>query len=328
MFTSSALTAALISTALISLAPNFILFAFPSLTNRDAVDRSLVLSLGQTLAAGGLLGDVFLHIMPEASKETDGLLLLLGFFIFLVMDVIVRSFDTEDGHSPSKHGDCHHTKVGTKRDSLLSTALSSSILLNLTADALHNFTDGLAIGSSFAVAGASHSSWSALLASRGGLATITILLHEIPHELGDYCVLLNSGFSKMEAIMAQFLTAIAAFLGTIVGLWASSSMPGITFVTGGGFVYIATVTILPKILEQQKASFRFRFLQLLAFLVGIGFLYLVTLIEEEHSHGHSNHHHEHQKDECHSLSHEHSGQHNHGASHSHGGHKHDDGPEL
>jgi solute carrier family 39 (zinc transporter), member 7 len=317
MITPSTLTAAFLSTAIISLAPNFILFAFPSLSNQDAVDRSFVLTLGQTLAAGGLLGDVFLHIMPESNKETDGLLVLLGFFLFLIMDMIVRAFDNEDEHSSLKHVDCN-TEQRTKRNSFISMIFSSNILLNLTADALHNFTDGLAIGSSFAVAGAHHS-WSALLASRGGLVTISILLHEIPHELGDYCLLLNSGFSKIEAIMAQFLTAIAAFLGTIVGLWASSSMPGITFVTGGGFAYIATVTILPKILEQHKASFRIRLLQLVAFLVGIGFLYSVTLFEEDHSHGH-------QQDQCHS--HDHPRRHDHEASYSLGAHSNNGGKEL
>ena len=93
--------------------------------------------------------------------------------------------------------------------SIMFSKLQGSGWLNLLADSLHNFTDGIAIGASFA--------------SGQGLAMatfISVIFHEIPHEIGDFTILVQNGLSKQEAIKAQFLTAIAAFGGTAVGLLA------------------------------------------------------------------------------------------------------------
>ena len=137
-----------------------------------------------------------------------------------------------------------------------------------------------------------------LLKSRGGLATLSILFHEIPHELGDFAILVKNGFSKQQAIMAQFGTALAAMVGTCVGLVAAD-MAGdsLIFVTSGGFIYLATVNILPDMLE-EKASLQFRLTQILFFGFGVAFLYGVCLLEEMddghgHGHGHSHARHEH-----------------------------------
>jgi solute carrier family 39 (zinc transporter), member 7 len=323
MVSSSALAAALISTGFISLAPNLILFAFPGFAKEGAIRGSLVLAMGQALAAGGLLGDVFLHTMPEADEEAAGLWVLAGFSLFLIMDMLIRSLEGDDDHHHSHTKTTNEDKPSTSR-SAISIMFSTSILLNLTADALHNFTDGLAIGASFATAGGNHSTWQAMLASRGGTATLSILLHEIPHELGDYCILLKNGFTKNEAIATQFFTAIAAFVGTFIGLWAASTWPGVNYITAGGFVYLAAVTILPNVLEERKASLLFRSCQLIAFFLGIGFLFSVSLLEGEHSHGHSHHHNEHA---VHELIHDQ--EHDHGqCNHEHGHHDHGHGHEL
>ena len=198
--------AAFASTGLISLAPNLLLFLFPQASNASDNDW---LSIGQALAAGGLLGDVFLHVIPHSAgmSENAGLWILLGFSIFLVVDMIVRSTSSSSGHG---HSHSHHHSDDapkTKKKHIASDGQqeinldrhyshTSAVLLNLAADALHNFTDGLAIGASFAYAHVPASSatehvafttefWT-LLKSRGGLATLSILFHEIPHELGTY----------------------------------------------------------------------------------------------------------------------------------------------
>ena len=74
--------------------------------------------------------------------------------------------------------------------------------LNLFADFFHNFTDGLAIGASF-IAGE----------GVGKITTLTILLHEIPHEVGDYAILIQSGVPPMKAILMQLVTAVGALTG-------------------------------------------------------------------------------------------------------------------
>jgi zinc transporter ZupT len=228
MVASNAIIAALLSTGLISLAPNVLLVLFPRYASGEG-ESSKFLALGQALASGGLLADVFLHTIPHAGGQHDvGLWVLLGFGIFLVCDMMIRSL----GHS---HGHQHNQEDHPHQES----AKNSTVILNLAADALHNFTDGLAIGASFALETVEDLSVGTLLASRGGLATLSILFHEIPHELGDFAILVKNGFSKNQAIMAQFGTAIAAMLGTIVGLflhdWAGESL---LFITAGGFVYL------------------------------------------------------------------------------------------
>jgi zinc transporter 7 len=73
--------------------------------------------------------------------------------------------------------------------------------LNLIADATHNFTDGLAIGATFLYS-----------QSAGITTTIAVFFHEIPHEIGDYAILIQSGFSKKNAMFAQLATAIGMYL--------------------------------------------------------------------------------------------------------------------
>ena len=187
MVSPAVVAAAFASTGLISLAPNLLLFLFPQASNASDSDW---LSVGQALAAGGLLGDVFLHVIPHSAvmSENAGSWILLGFSIFLIVDMIVRSMSS----SSSGHGHGHGQQHSTNLDH--NSSHTSAVLLNLAADALHNFTDGIAIGASFAYAYGSGSSttepgpfstefWT-LLKSRGGLATLSILFHEIPHELG------------------------------------------------------------------------------------------------------------------------------------------------
>lgn len=167
------------------------------------------------------------------------------------------------------------------------------------------FTDGLAIGASFAnlsltgVDGSGSSSSSnlsfwTLLQSRGGLATLSILCHEIPHELGDFAILVKQGFSKQQAILAQFGTALAAMVGTGVGLGLQDYAGGdqLILITAGGFVYLAAVTIIPDILDDHggRRTVQFRLGQLLCFAIGIGFMYGVSMLEEMDPHGHHHHH--------------------------------------
>lgn len=181
-----------------------------------------------------------------------------------------------------------------------------------------------------------------MMQSRGGLATLSILFHEIPHELGDFAILVKQGFSKQQAILAQFGTAIAAMMGTYVGLLtANVAGEELLFITAGGFVYLATVNILPELLDEHR-SWKFRAMQLLFFAMGIGFLYAVSLLEEldeqhshsGHSHGHHHHHpqpletdhfdhHDHHVNN-HDASHDHSHGH-HAGSHDHGDHLYDHG---
>lgn len=144
-----------------------------------------------------------------------------------------------------------------------------SAYLNLAADFAHNFTDGLAIGASY-------------LAGRGvGLVTtLTILLHEVPHEVGDFAILVQSGFSKRRAMFLQLGTALGAMAGTACGLLTEGGATGSVWVlpfTAGGFIYIATVAVIPELLENTK--FWQSLAEMVAMGVGIALMVLITFIE-------------------------------------------------
>lgn len=140
------------------------------------------------------------------------------------------------------------------------------------------------------------------------------------HELGDFAILVKNGLSRNQAILCQFGTAVAAMIGTFVGLFLQSfAGDSLIFVTAGGFVYLAAVSILPEILEDPSSTLKFRMLQLLCFAGGIAFLYSTTILEEmsgHHSHGHHDHHDGH--------SHDHHEHHQHVEHHDHDIHDHHD----
>lgn len=352
----SAIAAAFFSTGIISLAPNVLLFLFPNYgaSGSGSDSGSSILPLGQALAAGGLLGDVFIHTLPDCfadslhhhgkqkhTHEHDniGLRVILGFFVFLILDIFVRSIENKggSGHSHGCHSrngeantthneanEIHYGKQSWKR------FLSSAVLLNLLGDSLHNFTDGLAIGASFGIAQlpttdspssfvSLATSTFALVRSKGGLASISVFLHEIPHELGDFATLVRAGLTRNMAIGAQFLTAIAAFLGTAFGLFSGQIIEGLGHdvllpITAGGeelqdmfslllriwhcyilslnflfqllsgFLYLASVTILPDVLEAD-AGIMMRLLQIVAFSVGVLFMHFAAQLEEMETSG-------------------------------------------
>ena len=346
---SSAVAAAFISTAIISCAPNALLFLFPNYGSSSSYSGRTILSLGQALAVGGLLGDVFLHTLPDCfidsigdgknsndiigGFEIIGLLIILGFSFFLILDIFVRSLEGCGGGGGHSHKS-NNMKTNIKKNnddkrSHWKCLLSSSVLLNLLGDSLHNFTDGMAIGATYCITempNTQHSSfvsWSSsaftLMKSKGGLASISVFLHEVPHELGDFATLVRSGLSRNQAIGCQFLTAIAAFAGTAFGLFSGQIIEGLDndvllpFTAGGtvhsleqfpllvlcsfillitsytpiGFLYLACTTILPDVLDSDVSAMM-RLMQVGSFLLGIGLMYGVIMLEEMNE---DHHHH-------------------------------------
>ncbi len=141
--------------------------------------------------------------------------------------------------------------------------------LNLIADFTHNITDGLAMASSFYAS-----------PTIGATTTVAVFFHEIPHEVGDFALLIQSGFSKRQAMGAQFVTALGALLGTCIGIavqelggkssdgdgaggmyngiWGTSLGWGDLLLpfTAGTFLFVGTVAVIPELLEtgENKAE--------------------------------------------------------------------------
>jgi zinc transporter 7 len=157
----------------------------------------------------------------------------------------------------------------------------------LSADFTHNITDGLAMSSSFYAS-----------PTLGATTAVAVFFHEIPHEVGDFALLIQSGFSKRAAMGAQFLTALGALLGTLIGIavqeyggngddaegggmnsgiWGTSLSWGDMLLpfTAGTFLYVGTVAVIPELLEtgpNKGLEIRKTLTQFAAMAVGAGIM--------------------------------------------------------
>lgn len=308
---------ALGSTLLVSVAPFLILFFIP-IDGRSGHESLLKVLL--SFASGGLLGDAFLHLIPHAlmphGEDTHhhdhhhhddsghahgphdmsvGLWVLAGILAFLMVEKFVRMMKGGHSHSHSHEGEekptgkCDGESSGAedksnlvqrkkshkkdevqKHDNEAPSDIKVAAYLNLAADFTHNFTDGLAIGASY-VAGN----------TAGFISTLTILLHEVPHEIGDFAILVQSGYSKRKAMCMQLVTAAGCLSGTLCSLVAegmsSSTSSWVLPFTAGGFIYIATVSVIPELLENTKLWQSVK--EVLALLVGVSMMALLTQFE-------------------------------------------------
>jgi len=299
---------AIICTCFVCCAPIPILYIIPLGNSKKNENKLLKILL--SFAVGGLLGDVFLHLLPHSTPFTNdeeqnhrngmivGLWVLIGFILFLAIEKIVRIFD-KASHSSSrrKENKSEKNRDGvalveskivrqrsnggsidrqTNRNAIDNETSSSTghihtaAWLNLAADFTHNFTDGLAIGGSFLVGN-----------QVGLITTIAVFMHEIPHEIGDFAILVQSGFSKNGAMKAQFSTAIGAMIGTLLGLLSHSFISKSTLwvlpFTAGGFIYISTVTVIPSLLEES--NFVQSLKEITALCIGVGLMALLVYME-------------------------------------------------
>jgi len=251
---------AFIGTGIITLGGNAIILMF---VHQDI--SKFALHTMVSFAAGGLLGDVFLHLLPHAMEHTHnegmhqhdnslGLSVLAGILVFFFIESCL-----------SIYGDSH--SVGHEHKATIH-GIRPAALLNVVADFVHNSTDGMAIAAAYQTSN-----------SFGNVMTLAILFHEIPHEIGDYAVLVSQGFSRWGAFRAQFISAIGAFAGCWFGLVFSASQPVLILgFTAGGFIYIALASILPDLL-QQKQTFTSTICLVSAMIAGIFMMVLISDLE-------------------------------------------------
>ena len=209
-----------------------------------------------SFAVGGLLGDAFIHLLPETFEHigfniTVSFLVLFGIILFFILEKFLR---WQHCHVPTSQEHKHPV-----------------VALNLIGDAVHNALDGMIIASSFIVSPAV-----------GFATTLAVIFHEIPQEIGDFGILIHGGLSVRKAMWCNLLSALAAFIGAfivfIVGPQIQNFSAYILPVTAGGFLYIAGSDLIPE-LHQHDARLSVSFGQLLCILLGIGVMALLTLIE-------------------------------------------------
>jgi zinc and cadmium transporter len=216
-----------------------------------------------SFAAGALFGDAFFHIIPEIVR-TEGfgfyvsLSFLGGIVLFLIIEKIIH---LQHYHS---HGPEDHSREVYGR-------IRPFVFTNVLGDAIHNFGDGLIIGASY------------LVSIPIGIATsFAVAFHEIPHEIGNFSILLHGGLSRVRALFVNFCTALIAIVGALVALILSNYMEGIQGfvlpIVAGGFIYVAGSDLIPE-LHKQSDNFKKVLLQLIVFILGIALMGLLLLKE-------------------------------------------------
>ena len=145
--------------------------------------------------------------------------------------------------------------------------IRSAGYMNLIADGIHNFTDGVLVAASW------------LVSTEAGLSTtIAIVLHEFPQELSDFGVLLKSGFDKRKALIYNFISALTAVVGAVLTLIAGSRMDMVAVymlpIAAGCFIYLSFFSLLPLIVKDS--SKKSASVQMLIIIFGVMMMYLVA----------------------------------------------------
>ncbi|XP_012072385.1 IAA-alanine resistance protein 1 isoform X2 [Jatropha curcas] len=174
-------------------------------------------------------------------------------------------------HIDATDGSTNANKSSNKKETTQAPSNLVFGYLNLFSDGVHNFTDGMALGSAFLLYG-SVGGWS---------RTLFLLAHELPQEIGDFGILVRSGFSVSKALFFNFLSALVALLGTALALlWGrdpgqSSLIEGFT---AGGFIYIAVAGVLAE-MNNGSSTFRSSMVQIISLVLGMAIALCISLVE-------------------------------------------------
>ncbi len=206
-----------------------------------------------SFSAGALLGDVFIHILPEIMGGEGALqnsaYVLMGIMVFFVLERVLMWHHSHTSHKEQIHSMVYLTTIG---------------------DALHNFLDGVAIAASF------------LVSIPVGVATATaVIFHEIPQEIGQFAILIHGGWSRKKALLYNFFPALTAVAGALlVLLFSRNFAEAPTILLGFGaasFIYIAMSDLIPEL--QKEPDTKRSIVQLVWMLAGIGVMALLLLLE-------------------------------------------------
>ncbi len=219
--------------------------------NQERLQRILFYLV--SFSAGALLGDAFIHLLPEIMTGEEavhsGSYVLAGIMLFFVLERVLRWHHTHGSHKEEIH---------------------SVVYLTIIGDALHNFLDGVVIAASF------------LVSIPVGIATASaVLFHEIPQEIGQYAILVHGGWSRKKALFYNFFSSLTAIVGALfVLIFAQSFNEAPALLLGIGaasFIYIALSDIIPEL--QKEPDMRRSFVQLIWMLAGIAVMAALLLFE-------------------------------------------------
>ncbi len=216
-------------------------------------------------AIGALLGAAFLEMLPHAfeggkSVRVVAATVLAGIFIFFILEKLVlwRHCHVEDCEVHDHHADAHdHGRSG---------------MLILIGDSFHNFVDGILIAAAF------------LENTQLGIVTaLAVIAHEIPQEVGDFLILLHSGYSRTRAFMLNLLSSLAMFAGGLIAYFALQTLQEwvqtIIALAAASMIYVAVADLIPGL--HKRRELKATLSQSVLIALGVASIWLVGYITRD-----------------------------------------------
>jgi zinc and cadmium transporter len=243
-------TYTLISVFLVSMLSLLGLIFFPF--GKENISRFLIWAVA--FAAGTLLGDAFLHLMPQATIHGASvgvsMSFLAGILAFFVLEKFIHWHH------------CHDVECEEK--------IVSFPYVILVGEAVHNFIDGMIIAASYLVS-----------IPLGIATTLAVVSHEIPHEVGDFASMLYGGFSKAKALLFNVLAGMVSILGALFILVlkadTAETVKYLIPFAAGSFIYVAIADIIPELHKSTKPLHSLA--QLICISSGIAVMYMLLVVE-------------------------------------------------
>lgn len=217
-------------------------------------------------AIGALLGAVFLEILPEAIKLTHNVAtlsatLLGGILLFFILEKLVLW-----RHCHHDHCEAHEPKVEVTHDH------GRSGLMIMVGDTFHNFVDGIIIAAAF------------LTDIQLGIVTsVAIIAHEIPQEVGDFAILLHSGYSKIKALKLNLISSFASVVGAVLGYFTLQTMQSwissLLALAAASMIYVAVADLIPGL--HKRTQLKDTVQQVVLILMGVGTVALMGMLLHE-----------------------------------------------
>ncbi|MCW5601708.1 ZIP family metal transporter [Nitrosomonas sp.] len=235
--------------------------------------RSSWLSILVSYAIGALLGAAFLNTLPEALELSDDpkqitMIVLLGIFIFFILEKLVlwRHCHVEDceAHDLGHNHSIYQIEGDQGRSGLMITL----------GDTFHNFVDGVLIAAAFMVD-----------TQLGIVTAIAIIAHEIPQEAGDFIILLNSGYSRTQALLLNLLSSAATLVGGVLAYFMLNLLNGLVVpmlaIATACMIYVAMSDLIPSLHKRPELTATTQQVILISF--GIGSIWLIeSLLKHSH----------------------------------------------
>ena len=223
-----------------------------------------------SLAAGALLATAFMHLLPEAFESQVGAhelfpTLLVGLIFFFLLD---KAELWHHGHEHHHGHDHAHDHAGSHEP-----ARSGGSWAILTGDSVHCFGDGVLIASAFVAD-----------MRLGVVAALAVLMHEVPHHMGDLAVLRQASDNRRMALVKVSLAGGLTALGGVVGFFLvarlEAYLPYFLAIASSSFLYVALADLIPQL--QKKLSARETLAQIVWLAVGMGMVTLVSGLAHSH----------------------------------------------